>query len=647
MASTSNGSAWTFERELKEEEEKEEKEEDDDNDNDGDDEEEERRRQMGELPTLPLLSHHRGELLYLLEKLLSFHQWKDAAGVVSQLLRSSPPRTLSDKQLRRLFMAACEIEKQLGDADNFLNGAKQILEGYIEQMLSPEMIASAKLEVANFYLSQGEYEDAYHYATNAQISLRGNLAQDIDRRGNPFVNLTLGMICYKSWYRNLPEDMKIQSCDERGTRGIYQSDVEAGFGSPTSHGSLEDPSVFLVRGLDVRLLPIRLRRMHEDLEYDIQEYRQLAKDKMYEEGVQCLRNALHSSPPKSASLDALEPLIQLLLLGDRVAEAAAKLAFSCQRLNYSAIPFSLRARFLECFAPQEIDTISSCYQAAVKIDATCSSNVEGLIRIHGNRSDENSMMVLLEMIPRHIDAMVPSRVSVGQDGGVSIGREVKTSVWEEMASCFLKVTIYFRKIIISEILSERVARATWKTRFRWWKEKHFREISLSSQAHSRMSEQACVSGASNAGSDSNKRRCLKSKEHYDPALENKNEATCNYCNTNVRGMQEMKEHLIGKKGYIRACNSVPPHVKMELEKLLNGKDKQKEQSTLGLLPLLPGDDKLLACKAACASHIYGPSDEYVVEILKVLIMHGINDHISFLQTHMQSTLNFRGLLGSC
>lgn len=104
------------------------------------------------------------------------------------------------------------------------------------------------------------------------------------------------------------------------------------------------------------------------------------------------------------------------------------------------------------------------------------------------------MMVLLEMIPRHIDAMVPSSVSVVQDGGVSIGREVKTSVWEGLASCFLKVTNYFQKIIISEILSERVARATWKTRFRWWKEKHFREISLSSQTHSRMSEQTCVSG---------------------------------------------------------------------------------------------------------------------------------------------------------
>lgn len=70
----------------------------------------------------------------------------------------------------------------------------------------------------------------------------------------------------------------------------------------------------MYKGLDVRLLPIRLRRMHEDLEHDIQEYRQLAKDKMYEEGVQCLSNALHSSPPKSASLDALEPLIQVNFL---------------------------------------------------------------------------------------------------------------------------------------------------------------------------------------------------------------------------------------------------------------------------------------------------------------------------------------------
>jgi hypothetical protein len=64
----------------------------------------------------------------------------------------------------------------------------------------------------------------------------------------------------------------------------------------------------------VRLLPVRLRPMHEDLEYSIQEFRQLAKDSMYEQGVQCLRNAVRSSPPKSASLDALEPLIQVRFL---------------------------------------------------------------------------------------------------------------------------------------------------------------------------------------------------------------------------------------------------------------------------------------------------------------------------------------------
>jgi hypothetical protein len=104
------------------------------------------------------------------------------------------------------------------------------------------------------------------------------------------------------------------------------------------------------------------------------------------------------------------------------------------------------------------------------------------------------MKVLLDMIPRHIDAMVSSRISVGQDIGVSIGREVKTSVWEELASCFLKVSNYFQGRIMSEILSERVARPTWNTRFRWWKEKHFREISPSSHACSRMSEHASISG---------------------------------------------------------------------------------------------------------------------------------------------------------
>jgi hypothetical protein len=82
-----------------------------------------------------------------------------------------------------------------------------------------------------------------------RLRLCGNLAQDMDQRGNPFVNLTLGMICYKRWYKNaIPEDMKIQSHDESGMRGIYQSNVEAGFGSPVSHANLEDHSVFCAHG---------------------------------------------------------------------------------------------------------------------------------------------------------------------------------------------------------------------------------------------------------------------------------------------------------------------------------------------------------------------------------------------------------------
>lgn len=238
-------------------------------------------------------------------------------------------------------------------------------------------------------------------------------------------------------------------------------------------------------------------------------------------------------------------------------------------------------------------------------------------------SDERFIKLLLEMIPRHIDAMVPSRVSAGQDIGVTIGREVKTSVWEELASCFLKVSNYFQGRIFSEILSERVARATWKTRFRWWKEKHFREISVSSQVRLRMSEHASISGtvtqtcmitysvwmdllinsvmlcffffltlllvgASNADSDLNKPQGTKWEDHYECDPNNEN-ATCNYCNMNVNGgIQRMKEHLIGKKRFIEACNNIPQHTRTQLKKLWKGKDREKEQSIPSILPLLPG-----------------------------------------------------------
>jgi hypothetical protein len=95
-------------------------------------------------------------------------------------------------------------------------------------------------------------------------------------------------------------------------------------------------------------------------------------------------------------------------------------------------------------------------------------------------------------------------------------------------------------------------------------------------------------GASGAGFTLNKPRDSKWEDHYECDPNNENAATCNYCNMNLIGGIQMMEHLIGNKGSIEACNSVPQHVRMELKRLQKGKDREKEQSIPSFLPLLPG-----------------------------------------------------------
>lgn len=63
------------------------------------------------------------------------------------------------------------------------------------------------------------------------------------------------------------------------------------------------------QGLDMSLLPIRLKLMDGDLEQSIYSYRRLANDQ-YEDAVKHLRLSLYSTPPL---LPSLLPLIQVFL----------------------------------------------------------------------------------------------------------------------------------------------------------------------------------------------------------------------------------------------------------------------------------------------------------------------------------------------
>ncbi|KAG0479975.1 hypothetical protein HPP92_010833 [Vanilla planifolia] len=239
-------------------------------------------------------------------------------------------------------------------------------------------------------------------------------------------------------------------------------------GHPSDQDNVFDSSIYLAPGLDKILLPIHLKLLVEDPVQSVLLYRKLANEN-YREAVKHLHLALHSTPPLLA---ALLPLIQLLLLGDRVHEAIMELDYSCSVLD-SALPFRLKARLLQCFHRDQITLISSCYQNALVRDPTCNYSMERLIKIH--KSGNYSTLRLVEMLAMHLDAV---------DG--------KCGIWEELASCFLQLqrampSDYEDRVStnveavkdisscyrIPRIFIDGEAVDSWMIRCRWWASRHF------------------------------------------------------------------------------------------------------------------------------------------------------------------------------
>ncbi|XP_010913443.1 uncharacterized protein [Elaeis guineensis] len=556
------------------------------------------------LPPKATLAVNRRRLSGLLKKLARTHNWKEASDVLSVLLRGTP-RGSSFAEDRRNFLVAMEIHKRLGETNGYQTKIKKMFEIWMSKLVwmqkNPKKRHSVQLELALFYLSQGNIQEA-HNATKFLI-------QDQDSASEPTINLLHGMISYQLWYSGLPEEMQIndfgiqmpsgtydmaiddgfeesemlessndhnaidivnanyssrcasessvgnekivfmecknempkgQSSDVRPAHEFYLIGSEANEGRPTPpnlRSHFEHSSIFFAHGLDTSLLPIRLMHMDGDLEQSIYSYRRLANDQ-YEDAVKHLRLALYSTPPL---LPSLLPLVQLLLLGDRVGEALDELEKSCNIFD-AALPFRLRARLLESFHSSPATIISSCYEEALKRDPTCNLSLERLIKMHKNGN--YSTILLLEMMTLHLDAA---------DG--------KSSIWGELASCFLKlltatisdyedrISANVRRDPTSIVSSGKIptaftkgqARKTWRVRCRWWLTRHF------------------------------------SKNAY---------------------LSEMQA----------------------------------------------GDWELLTSKAACASHLYGPENDYAKAVLSSLQEGGDNDRITFLDAHLRNPMKLHGFL---
>ncbi|KAK3132077.1 hypothetical protein QOZ80_6AG0515450 [Eleusine coracana subsp. coracana] len=286
--------------------------------------------------------------------------------------------------------------------------------------------------------------------------------------------------------------------------------------------------------LDKSLLPLRLNPTTEISNDCFDSYWRYksAPNSFYEDAEKCLRLALHSNPPVTA---ALLPLVQLLLLGDKLKDALNDLERTCNSSS-TALPFRLRGRLLEYFDENEVSTISFCYEEALTRDPTCSYSIERLITMH--RKGCYNTVQLLESIALHLES--------------SNG---KPCIWEELASCFLRLfsnqTADYEDCIsctdvqgdkalrafskVSSVFFEPFTRETWKVRCKWWMHHHF-------------SPKAYTSGT------------------------------------------------------------------------------------------LTGDCKLLAAKAACASHLLGPKFPYVKAVVSYLVEQKAYDEISFVARNKQNSV---------
>ncbi|XP_024979581.1 uncharacterized protein LOC112516649 [Cynara cardunculus var. scolymus] len=232
-------------------------------------------------------------------------------------------------------------------------------------------------------------------------------------------------------------------------------------------------SIYYARDLEYLLMPLRFPSTN-NLEDFVSFQRRIHNDH-YKAAVKHLRGAVHSSPP---AIEALLPLIQMLLLGDQVKEAIEEVE-SVVQISDAALPFRLKASLLDHFSHEDEIKLCNCFEDTLRKDPTCSHSVAKLISLHhdGYYSTEK----LVEMIGLHLD-----------------GTYAECHIWKEFAYCFIRlsqcdedrmsscVDSYgngYRKHtkIALDMFKDAVSRKNWRLRCRWWRTRHFTQTILASE----------------------------------------------------------------------------------------------------------------------------------------------------------------------
>lgn len=472
-------------------------------------------------------TENRARLRRLLSRLVRQHNWDEASGVLSVLLKGTPNEK-SPPNNRTKYWVAMELLRHIRGEPINLSKIQHVYEIWMKRIGSmknwpiKDRIV-VQLEFILFCLKQGSVENA-HQAVLC-------LMQQPEFGNDPVSNMVVGLTFCQLWYSSIPEELQLRDSEEayhpvqtemsetrfdvslenyeghdatdtreagssfkpdsdtsvrndkdvalnddvhHQSQGFYMDPAEdSGHGnySFSNHGDdMQYESNFDARGLESWLLPLRLSQSNKKLEDFIHTRGEMLND-YYKGAVKHLRIALNA---KSPVYEAFLPFVQMLLLGNHIDEAldeAEKLSYNSEMI----LPLRVKASLLEHFDGANYVKLSTCFEDILKKDPTCSHSLLKLVNMHHN--GDYSPQHLLEMIALHLDATYP-----------------ECNIWKEFASCLLKIysweedrlsmcldgkegtnkqrcSVRFNRI--PEIFTQGISGKTWRFRCRWWLTRHF------------------------------------------------------------------------------------------------------------------------------------------------------------------------------
>ncbi|KAK1389283.1 TAF RNA polymerase I subunit A [Heracleum sosnowskyi] len=484
---------------------------------------------------------HRNRLSGFLRKLMRRHNWDEVSGVLSVLLKSSC-KDRSPSRNRTKYLAALELLKHTDSESNVQKNYQHVFDTWMRKLSISRGWQTkdrflVQLEFILFCLTQGKTGDA----NQAVIWLMQEREFTDNPISNLVVGLAFCQDWYDTLCKEFPaldlsgfnapnqsemsepalemsfenprthvadefqEDNytvnysdtsvrndKEMECDEHKNLSINvdnHRETPHGFRRPQSfyvHSEESDEleevtfsghaSILYVQGLEPWLLASRVLYSVKSLDEFI-DLQKKVRNESYKAALKYFRAALNSTPPMLA---ALFPLVQMLLLGDKVKEAMDEVErFTC---SDTALYARLKASLSEHFDSNNHIYLSTCFEDALKKDPACTHSLTRLLCLH--RQGDYSAEKLLQMVALHLDATY-----------------AECDMWKEFASCFLKLSLSEEDRISTcvagngEILqgqsktfnrnpvlvADSVMGKEWILRCRWWQTRHFSQSILMSE----------------------------------------------------------------------------------------------------------------------------------------------------------------------